>query len=315
MIAALFLCAAQLASPGGAVQAARIELSGPLDSVEFATARGATRVEHPLDAGESVSLVVPLVADDARTAAAARVRIEGPRDDGGAALGRARLADILPQHPALDELPSALRARALPTVEAHGALGPAAWMAAACAAAAVLALRRRPRYAVLVALLGTGAVVWARRPPQPQVVQVLEAGSGEVWLARSVGAGSVPLPPVEDAWRAFVVPADAPLELRVASDGSAILRGRGTLVVESPWVAPLERLSSARNDFEDFTLVYTRDAGVWQRRGVWRMGEPLPAVDDTAPQAPPGWLAAGLPLDGTVWLAQRGAGGWLRLVR
>lgn len=316
MIAAALLgLLSQLESLPGAVQAVRVELSGPLDSVEFSTARGPTRIEHPLQPGELVELVVPLVAEDARSAAAARVRIEGPRDDGGVALGRARLVSVLPAHPALEELPPALRARALPVPQAGGALGPAAWLAALCAGVLALALRNRALVAAAAAVAGAVAVAALRRPIEPQAVEVLEASVGDVWLARSVGAGVVTLPPVGQPWRAFGVPSEVQLEVRVSADGRAVLRGRGSLVVEAPWVAPLERPSAAGNQFEDFVLVYTRFDGVWQRRGPWPMGEPLPAVAALEPQAPPGWLAAGLPLHGQVWLAQRSSGGWLRLVQ
>ena len=120
---------------------------------------------------------------------------------------------------------------------------------------------------------------------------------------------------MERPWRAYGVPADTRLELRVAADGGAVLGGRATLVVEAPWVAPGARLHSGRNDFEPFELVHTRLGGVWQRRGAWPLGADLPPVDETAQQAPAGWLAAGLPMEGDVWLALRRDGSWLRLVR
>jgi hypothetical protein len=81
-------------------------------------------------------------------------------------------------------------------------------------------------------------------------------------------------------------------------------------------VAPGDLLRAERNDFESLETVYTRQNGVWKAHGPWLRGTALPPAQRI--EAPPGWLAAGLPVEGEVWLGRRTserAESWLRYLR
>jgi hypothetical protein len=191
----------------------------------------------------------------------------------------------------------------------------------ACFAAALaLALVARARHGgglALAALVAAGGAwgAWSLRgavePPEVRVLEALDAAP--VWLLRRAGSPGLDLQEVDGALR--VLAPDARGALRIHSDGERHrLRSTGLLVVESPWVATLERLDPARNEFEPLTLVHRRQSGVWRVHGAWPMGAALPPeVRDAATVLPP-WLLAGLPAGVDVWLARRADGSWLRWV-
>ena len=314
----LLALVAQVQSTRTAVHIVRVELSGPLDSLVLLTDRGQVRYDHPLSSQEALSVLLPVPAEEARAALQARVSLMGPRDEGGLAMGRARVTAVLPQHPALDELPAQLRARALP-VPASGALSIAGATLAALGAVLVWVLRARARAAALVAILATLGVVLVRRDRVAPTIEVLEADArSAVWLARQVSARALPLPPFEQAWSAYTVPASVPLAIEAQGDPAQALLTLldGLVVVESPWVAPGDLLRAERNDFESLETVYTRQDGVWKAHGPWLRGTALPPAQRI--EAPPGWLAAGLPVEGEVWLGRRTserAESWLRYLR
>lgn len=304
----------------GVVRAARVVLSGPLESARVSTSVGDLELERPLAAGETLEAWLPLPAESSAEARTARWRVEGPRDEGGLGLGRARTELVLEPHPAFGELDPALAARALPQVARPEPLGAAVVALACFAAALALALVARARHGgglALAALVAAGGAwgAWSLRgavePPEVRVLEALDAAP--VWLLRRAGSPGLDLQEVDGALR--VLAPDARGALRIHSDGERHrLRSTGLLVVESPWVATLERLDPARNEFEPLTLVHRRQSGVWRVHGAWPMGAALPPeVRDAATVLPP-WLLAGLPAGVDVWLARRADGSWLRWV-
>ena len=99
---------------------------------------------------------------------------------------------------------------------------------------------------------------------------------------------------------------------------------RGAWVVERTFPVGLRLLQPEVNTFGDLAEVYVRDAaGAWTAHGPWARGAPLPAAgpaagatsgSNPAPaagNAPPGWLAAGLPQGVRVLVARLGAGAFL----
>ncbi len=319
--AGLLVAAQQVPIPSGVVRAARVELVGPLDAARLATSVGELQLERSLAAGETLEAWVPIPADSGAAAREARWRLEGPRDEGGLTLGRARTLLVLDPHPAYGELDPALAARALPPVARAAPLGAAVLAVACFAAALALALAVRVRgvlgaaLALVVGLAGAGLAWSLRGAIEPAQVRVLEAlDAAPVWLLRRAGAKNLELEEVEGPLR--VLAPEARSALRIWSDGERHrVRGEGPLVVETPWVATLERLDPTRNEFEPLTLVQRRQAGVWSVHGNWALGAPLPqqAANGESPTAPP-WLMAGLPPGVEVWLARRADGSWLRWV-
>lgn len=310
----------QSSSSTGVVRAARVELVGPLDSAFLATSVGELKLERSLATGERLEAWVPIPADSDELARAARWRLEGPRDEGGLSLGRARSVLVLEQHPAYDELDPALVARALPKVARAAPLGGAVLAVACFASALALACAARVRQPLgavlaLAAGLGGAAGAFALRgefePPQAVVLEALD--DTPVWLLRRASLGTLELPELDGPLR--VLAPEARGALRAWSDLERHrLRGEGVLVAETPWVATLDRLAPEANAFEALTLVHQRSGGVWTAHGDWPLGAALPSAIPGAPASVPPWLLLGLPPGVEVWLGRRSDGSWLRWV-
>jgi hypothetical protein len=132
---------------------------------------------------------------------------------------------------------------------------------------------------------------------------------------------------VRAAWESLTLPLEAaPLtlasepegapisvETRLAQPGEIALHARGAALFAGRIAEPGPgRMAEAGQDCADFEAVWWRADGEWSARGSWKRGQPLPAAQST--EAPPGWLANGLPQGPRVCLARtRGPGPrWFR---
>jgi len=210
----------------------------------------------------------------------------------------------------------------------------AGWTALALLGAAallVLSVRRRPRLALglgLLAALGVAAAEGAARDPSHVRLRVLEA-DGDNWLLVEGAAGSLECPPL-GTLSLECSPPGAPLEWRVELRGDGA-RWEARLPAGRLWrlgrLDPgVRRLRGKANAWGTLQRTFTRSAsGTWADRGVWEFGAPLPAPVAGVGEAPPGWLASGLPQGREVLVGRlapgAGAAGegvqasvWVRLV-
>ncbi len=321
------------AANGERAHLAQVELVGPLSSARFepvatdgtvgAGQLGSTRVEGGLRVGERRRLVLPLP-----TRRPLEVSVEGE----GSARFEAWLAE--PDEEPLAGLSAGLRARPLPPVEdpSRGGLAQPTWALLAAGAALVLSLRRRPAWALAlaVALAGTGYALERRLAPAPDPGLLLYDGDLSVgaWRRAEARAAQLSLTPPR-AGSAFSVvarPAQAPLSWVVSLDGDWCAYAPGARVYALSSAAPgAEKgaqggLARGANGLFDLAEVWWREAGEWSARGPWLSGAPLSAAEGAAQHAesPPGWLASGLPQGVPVLLARaaQDEGGrpvWLRV--
>ena len=85
----------------------------------------------------------------------------------------------------------------------------------------------------------------------------------------------------------------------------AYLRARYTADLGARTLDPaFNGLGSIRN------LWVQTDAGLWEARGPWTLGEPLPSVAAEEAEQPPSWLLTDLPLAGSIWLGRLEPGGF-----
>ncbi|TDJ67865.1 MAG: hypothetical protein E2O39_14040 [Planctomycetota bacterium] len=312
MISALLLLALGLlpgpARAGGASQAgrlhrARLDLAGPLETVELEAGRGVTRLVLDLRAGESVRIVVPVSERSPLDLVEPRVRRVVP----GA--GRAAFAGWVTAPQEWEELPAGLRARVRPPVGPRAAV--VGWRTLALlggVALLVAGARRRPVAALALGLAGAALVFLfpgTEGPGAPAPIRVLE-GEAETgrWLAVEAAYAQLAVEP-EAVMRVETLPRDAVLDWTVrvvAADRTWSASAPGAAIVSFTALGPGERaLTPARNGLGDLAEAWVRGAGgVWSARGPWPAGLALPPPESRAPgesQAPdpPGWLASGLP--------------------
>jgi hypothetical protein len=122
---------------------------------------------------------------------------------------------------------------------------------------------------------------------------------------------------VRSAWEALELPPDA-TAIVLASEPEAALISVATslahpseLALRAPGAALCAirrstpgpgRIGEAGQDCADFEAVWWRAEGEWTFRGAWSRGQALPPP--TNGEAPPGWLANGLPQGPRVCLAR-----------
>jgi hypothetical protein len=310
--------ASACAEPQESLGRVGVELGGPREELRLSAGGVETLLHVSVEAGERRLLEVPFIAR-----AGADLPAPVPHLLGTPPPADAELLPATVELPAAwTALPGGLRSRALPPVEqplpVAGALR-LAWLAASLLL--VLALRRRPPAALFLGLVaGLGSFVL----PLPHVpaiqVRVLEgdADSGR-WLEVTGAEARLELPREFLGWvRRLPQVGEARLEVREEAG-----RLRSTFLAPGARVYALrerELHGPTRSDpgTTGFRRVWVRDAGgAWSAHGAWRSPAPLPPAGDQ-PEAPPGWLAAGLP-QGRVVLVGELVGddddeGWLRLV-
>jgi hypothetical protein len=159
---------------------------------------------------------------------------------------------------------------------------------------------------VCLSLLAAGWVLFQVRELDPvwPVRLVYEGTPGAPWMERHLGLQELSL---EDPSSGYSVRREPNLG-RVAlhsslSAGSAwVLSGPGLWIAERPSGLDLGYLSLEGNEWGGLAELWHRSEQGWSYHRSWERGEPLPPVQEGPP--PPGWLAAGLPQGGEVWLGR-----------
>lgn len=309
----LGLCAPLLAQDS--VGVLELTAGGPLGSMRALSGAQETRVELDLQAGEQTSLRLPVLSLRNRLQAAEPVVT---LDTAGS--GEAEALGVQWPRP-WRELPLSLQSRPLPPVQRSSpAIGLAQWSVLLASVLWVLALRRRPWFAMGLGLLG-GTLLLLGLPASPPAegaqVRVLEGESGGQWLEVRGGRERLLVRGVTPGWLQRV-PSRG--ELRLEFDASepgewtaCFDEGRLFFTRELGFLGP----TSAGPGESAFASCWVRRNGEgWTFHGPWSGNQPLSPPE--AGPLPPGWLVAGLPQGLEILVGKlesgRGESAWLRLV-
>ncbi|MFN0243855.1 MAG: hypothetical protein ACKVWV_13280 [Planctomycetota bacterium] len=315
IVCALLACVAHAQS--NRAWPAEIEITGPAASIVLSMGdAGRTLVDGALARGETRRLEVHLPAMSASMRFTPTIEF----DARGSSEGRVRFVDWIDRASVTEALPPGLRARARPPVE-RGRVRPSVSALCLCAAALVLgvSLRRRPRVVAALAI-GCAAGVYVL-PPDRDLDAIAHATvyeiAGGAPLALRVDASFawLELPPAGRELAVEVLPVNVPVEWRVSlTDGGRKASSPSARFYRLELLdAGARRIARDDNEWGPLSEVWTRFDGDWVARGAWNPGTALPA--GAARDAPPGWLAAGLPQGVDVLLARaRDEDAYLRVI-
>lgn len=321
----LFLACVALLRCAGALTGSRfaeIEFAGPLANAVISTRGGETRVEGELRVGETRVMLVPVATQELSTEAPAIRFDEEP--DPLRARGTARFLGWREPTSALSNLSPGLRARARPALaETPLEISSAAPLVLLAAAIGVLYLRKKPRFAVaiaIVAALATRALVHAPVRDVEASVSLVDGDANETrWRSVDAAVSELAFANLVADFELASEPADLRLswrgsfaagsEWRVAAVGARIFASRILEFEEG-------LLTRAANRYAAFDEVWLREAGEWHGHGAWEFGAELPTAREA--RVPPAWLAANLPQGVTLLVARvRGGMGrpqaWVRV--
>lgn len=304
IVCVLLSCAAHAQS--NRAWPAEIEITGPAASIVLSMGdAGRTLVDGELARGETRRLEVPLPA----TSMSMRFTPTIEFDARESSEGRVRFVDWIERPSAVEALPTGLRARARPPVE-RGRVRPSVSALFLCAAALVLgvSLRRRP---LVVGGLAIGCAAGAYALPPNRDgdaiarATVYEIASGAPLALRvEASFASLELPPGARELAVEVLPVGVPVEWRVSlTDGGRKASSPNARFYRLDLIElGARQIVRDTNEWGSLSEVWTRFDGEWEARGAWNPGSALPVGDSR--DAPPGWLAAGLPQGVDVLLAR-----------
>jgi hypothetical protein len=313
---------------------AELRVRGPADAIAVdvpgaGRALFEGRVPAGTDAVFAVPLPVPALAPG-HSIGAARVTCEG---GGSAAIGPRAEADQQ-RRARFEALPRGLRARspiappeALPPVPSPGAV-----LLVAALFTASWVLRRRGLASLLLGSAGAALVLAIGTPwraEEPAVFTVAE-GQGPVptFVLVESARGRLAIGSSADLLRLESRPSAAELVLRGSPSGRDLrIEAAGATASSATLFAMRDgsSLSATReqNGVFDLEQVWLRERGEseWIALGPWPRLTPLPglpppspdAIGAAGPEAPPGWLIAGLP-QGPAALVGGGGRRWMRWV-
>lgn len=302
---------------------AEVEIEGPIaDIVLDMGASGETRLVGALVAGETRRLSVPLPARAESERFTPAIRSAPLADVHAEAQGAVRFVRWLePPASDVERLPPGLRARARPPV-ARSAAAPstAALLALAALGLTALGLAERARIALLVAVPGAAALWWfepVRSSESAAHVILVEGDStSPTWLEVEAACDRLEIVPPIGAAQIEVWPQGARLVWRVPLEGGNAFQvfGREVQIYRLSAFEPGDRhVDRRRNHWAAMAETWVREAGEWRAHGSWPLDLALPpALDDggkNGGDAPPGWLASGLPQGPTILVARMSPGG------
>lgn len=305
MIAAALLVpllAAEVPAAQDGIRIAELRLTGPLREVTLENAGSwRTRVTCDLAPGEVRTVRVPLATSDAPRDEP-ELRLLPPDGPGDAVL----VALAAGEDPfTWSALPAGLRARSWPPLRPARPRPDAARLAlvagALCLGLALGALGRRRTVALAVGALACAApFVLPARAPAALALRVHEgdAESGE-WLRVDGAREILDLRPGALGWaESLPFARERSFEVTLETGGALrwALSGKGLALYFCEHLSAFESFEPRSNEALALAACWTRDAaGAWTARGAWAVGAPLPPPGAGGGEAPPGWLAAGLP--------------------
>lgn len=281
----------------------RWELEGPIEGL---TLSPATQVSATLRAGERAQFLLPVWVESS-TALPSAPQVRWNQAEPGQ--GKARFLGFDEALPAVAErLPPSLKLRALPHLESvQSPLSLSLFWLLLAAALATAGLWRIHRLAAT--LLSVVAAAWVliqvrELAPSWPVRLVYEGAPGAPWMERHLGFQELKLDDPASGYSVRREPNQGRVALHASlQPGSAwVLSGPGLWIAERPSELELGYLSAASNDWGGLAELWHRSEQGWSYHPAWERGEPL-APAQAGPPAP-GWLAAGLPQSGEVWLAR-----------
>ncbi len=292
-LTALIVVASARASAQSRIAFAEFELQGPAAGLVLdAGLAGTTRLEGTLSAGETGRFLVPIPTSPGAPPLEPRVTT---------ATGAVRFLGWREPDARLATLPSALRARPAPAASSTRVrVRPSVLLVLAAAGIAGLWLRRSPRAALAVGIVGTAiafALARASLDRDAPAVEVLDGIAGSPTWQRARGArDALVLPARTPSFELRTEPNGVALAITLPFDPAALPRATATrarLVATWPEPWPEDALERGANHLVVLDEVWVREEGNWTARGPWPLGAPLgpprPGSD------PPGWLIDGLP--------------------
>lgn len=312
---ALLFASAATARAQNRAHFADVELVGPVANVVLEVAhQGRTRILGDLAAGETrhVSVPIALVSDATKSAPSVSFD-EGSAEQG--VTGRARFLAWRGGASPLEVVPSSLRARARPALlETNASVSRAAPLVLVVAACLVLALRRRPLVALVVALAAALVLFPLVAQPERDANSAVTLFDGDletsVWRRVDAAFDVLLVPQGIDEFELWTEPAAVPVTWTTPLDPKEPWRAEAhgaRLFLASVFNGGEGRVTRAKNALVPFDQVWLRDEGEWSAHGAWGTGGPLPGASD--PSSPPGWLASNLPQGVTFLIARETAGG------
>lgn len=295
------------------LQHARIELGGPLRSLEIAPA---TRISGELEPGERARFSLPCLVP-AGEPLPREPRLVFTQDEPGQ--GSARFLGWEQDSAAW---PANLALRPFPELASSGPLlAPASWMLLLAASLITLVPRKSLVSLALGGVAALGLFLWVQSTTsEPGALRVYEGAVGSsTWVQREIGVGELLLAAPTQGWRLDCEPASArivleaslrpadPLMVRAPAVRGAQLRGQRLLQDELGVFDPTAQAVFALKH------AWRRSEQGWSYLGPWERGAPLPASRPGPP--PPGWLVQGLPQGVEVFLGELAdaPGSWVRV--